>query len=223
MADIATAVLSGVGVALQAVRQFLSNPSITYTDPVTGISQTVTIQATAFKELLSNQASKLLLVDVARGKSFLNDNIAPMPRIWQIEGFLFPLIPTTPLVDQIALESIKETLRTASDSRQLVQFKPVATSIASQFVDAFQSLLSQSVTGTIPVVILDIEMALDPLVVNKAPIKITLQKMDTLTAVLAAGNGLVANPDGNINNPAASSSSNALGNATNAVTTTGGF
>ncbi len=173
------------------------------------------MNATRFKEVLSNQASKMLLVDVSKGKTFLNDNIAPMPRVWEIEGFLFPLVSFTALTDQILLETVKDTLRAASDSRQLVQFKPVTTSIASQFSQAFTSLVNQSVTGTVPVVILSIEFDLDPTVQNKAPFRMTLQKIDTLSSQTAIGASMSATPDGNLTNPAAAPGSNVLGNTAN--------
>lgn len=217
--SLASAVLSGSVVALGLVRQFLSNPSITYTpvdsNGVVGIPQTVVFQVTGFREKLQNQASKMLLVDVSVGKSFLNDNIAPMPRVWEMEGFLFPLIAVTPIVDQITLEIVKETLRQASDSRQIVQFKPVTTSILSQFSQAFQSLQSQSVTGTVPVVILDIEFTLDPTIINKAPVRITVQRINTLSASYAFSTTLTALPDGQPSNPASSPVSSSFGNTPN--------
>lgn len=226
MADLGAAVLSGSVVALNYVRQFLSYPSITYipvTNGIPGVPQTVLMQVTKFDELLSNQASKMLLIDVAKGKSFLNDNIAPMPRVWEMEGYLFPLIAITPLVDQISLEALKQTLRDASDSRQTVQFKPVATSILSQFSQAYQSLANGTVTGTISVVMLSVKFSLDPTVLNKAPFTMTLQKIDTLSAVLDAGNNLIASPNGTLDNAAADASSNALGNTANAIVPAGGF
>ncbi|ADX42557.1 hypothetical protein [Tetrasphaera phage TJE1] len=218
MADLATAVLSGASVALNLVRQFLSNPSITYVPVVNGVPgppQTVVMQVEVFDELLANQASKMLLIDVSKGKSFLNDNIAPLPRVWEIKGYLFPLIPVTPLVDQISLELLKQTIRDASDSRQVVQFKPVSTAITSQFFQAFQSLASQSVTGTIPAVMTSVKFSYDPTILNKTPFQMTLQKIDTLSAVLDAGNNLIASPNGSITNPAASAASNTLGNTAN--------
>lgn len=224
MADLGAAVLSGSVVALNLIRQFLSYPSITYipeTNGVPGVPQTVLFQVERFEEILANQASKMLLIDVAKGKSFLNDNIAPMPRVWEMEGYLFPLIAVTPLVDQISLEALKQTLRDASDSRQLVQFKPVVTSILSQFSQAYQSLANQTVTGTIPVVMLNITFSLNPTIINKAPFKMTLQKIDTLSAVLDAGNNLVASPNGTLDNAAASAESNSLGNTANATVPAG--
>jgi hypothetical protein len=179
------------------------------------ISQTVVMQATRYREVLANQASKMLLVDVSKGKSFLNDNIAPMPRVWEIEGFLFPLAPFIPITDQIQLEALKDTLRQASDSRQLIQFKPVATSIFSQFSQAFTSIASGKITGTIPVVILSIEFELDSTVQNKAPFRMTLQKIDTLSSLTAVGSAVSASPDGTLNNASASPSSNVLGNTAN--------
>jgi len=226
MAELGALVLSGSSIALNYVRQFLGYPSITYipvTDGIPGVPQTVLMQVTRFDELLANQASKMLLIDVAKGKSFLNDNIAPMPRVWEMEGYLFPLIAVTPLVDQISLEGLKQTLRDASDSRQLVQFKPVVTSILSQFSQAYQSLANQSVTGTVSVVMLNIKFSLDPTVLNKAPFTMTLQKIDTLSAVLDAGNNLVASPNGTLDNAAASAESNSLGNTANATVPAGGL
>ncbi len=217
--SLASAVLSGSVVALGLIRQFLSNPSITYipvdANGIPGLPQTVVFEVTAFREKLSNQASKMLLVDVSVGKSFLNDNIAPMPRVWEMEGYLFPLIAVAPLVDQIGLEIIKETLRQASDSRQIVQFKPVTTSILAQFSQAFQSLTSQSVTGTVPVAILDIDFNLDPLIVNKAPVRITVQRINTLSASYAFGTQLTALPSGSPTNPASSPGSSVLGSSPN--------
>lgn len=219
MANLARAVISGSLAALRIVRQYLSNPAIIYT-PVTPIgvqlpSQTVVMQATRFKEMLSNQASKMLLVDVSQGKSFLNDNIAPNPRMWEVEGYLFPLVPFIPTTDQIQLEGLKDTLRQASDSRQLVQFKPVATSIASQFSQAYDAIANQKITGTISVVILSIEFDTDPTIQNKAPFRMTLMKVDRLSETTIFGALLAATPDGNLGNPAASASSNTLGNTAN--------
>lgn len=226
MADLGAAVLSGSVVALNLVRQFLSYPSITYIptiDGIPGVPQTVLLQVTKFDELLSNQASKMLLIDIAKGKSFLNDNIDPMPRVWEMEGYLFPLIAVTPMVDQISLEALKQTLRDASDSRQTVQFKPVVTSILSQFSQAYQSLANQTVTGTVSVVMLNVKFSLDPTVLNKAPFSMTLQKIDTLSAVLDAGNNLIASPNGTLDNPAASAESNVQGNTANALVPVGAF
>lgn len=226
--SLATAFISGSVVALGLVRQFLSNPSLTYipvdSNGVPDIPQTVVFEVSKFDELLANQASKMLLVDIAKGKSFLNDNIAPMPRVWQLEGWLFPLISVLPLVDQIALEILKQTIRDASDSRQLVQLKPVATAITSQFTQAYQSLANQTVTGTIPVVILDCKFGYDPLIANKTPFTMTLQKIDTLSTSLSFGTALAASPDGTLDNASASAASNSLGNTTNtALPATTGF
>jgi hypothetical protein len=221
MADITRAVISGSLAALRLVRQYLSNPALIYTPngdlglSTALISQTVVMQATRYREVLANQASKMLLVDVSKGKSFLNDNIAPMPRVWEIEGFLFPLAPFIPITDQIQLEALKDTLRQASDSRQLIQFKPVATSIFSQFSQVYDALVGGKITGTIPVVILSIEFEMDSTVQNKAPFRLTLQKIDTLSSATASGSVLSASPDGVLGNPAAAPSSNVLGNTAN--------
>lgn len=215
MANIATAVIQGSGVALNLVRQFLSYPSITYVPVINGVlgtPQTVLMQVEGFRELLANQVSKMLLIDISKGKSFISDNNAPLPRVWQMEGYLFPLISVLPIIDQISLEILKQTLRDASDSRQLVQFKPVVTSVLSQFSQGFQSIASGSITGTVPVMILDIEFSLSPVILNKAPFKMTVQKIDQLSAVLNAGNNVVASPDGTLNNPAARPASNTQGN-----------
>lgn len=218
MASLAQSVVNAVPTALRLVRQFLSYPSITFipvTNGIPGAPQTVLFQVEEFKEILQNQASKMLLIDISKGKNFLNDNIAPLPRVWTMKGYLFPLLATIPIVDQIGLEALKQTLRDASDSRQLVQFKPVTTDVLSQFSQGFQSLASGSVTGTVPVVMLDIEFETSPVIQNKAPFQMTVQKIDTLSAVLNAGNNTAASPDGNLINPAASAESNNLGNTTN--------
>lgn len=219
MADLTRAIISGSIAALRLVRQYLSNPAIIYR-PITqtGIplpTQTVVMQAVKFKEILANQASKMLLVDVSKGKAFLNDNIAPLPRVWEIEGFLFPLVPFIPATDQIQLEALKDTLRQASDSRQMVQFKPVTTSIASQFAQAYDATANQKITGTLAVVILNIEFDLDATIQNKAPFRMTLQKMDTLSSITAIGALMTATPDGVLGNPSAAPSSNVLGNTAN--------
>lgn len=198
MAGIAEAVLSGSGAALAFIRQYLSNPSITYTDPNTGISQTVTIQATGYEEILQNQVSKMLLVDVSKGKTFINDNIAPQPRAWEITGYLFPLVPSVIMIDQIVLQGIQDTLRAASDSRQLVDFRPIASSITAQFSQAF-GVLGNSITGTIKVAIESITFSLDPAVQNKIPVKMKLQKVNTLTASIPNGNDVLATPNGQEN------------------------
>lgn len=221
MATLAQAIISGSAAALRVVRQYLSNPAIIVTPTTSqGLplpSQIVFMQVTGFQELLSNQVSKMLLVDISKGKSFLNDNIAPMPRVWKLTGYLFPAVPLIQATDQIQLEYLKETLRTASRSRQLVQFKPVVTSVTAQFSQVYDALLNQKVTGTIPVSILDITFSLDAEIQNKAPFTMTLQEMDTLSAQLNFGSGLVATPDGALNNAAAPASSNALGNTSNVV------
>ena len=221
--SLASAVLSGSVVALGLIRQFLSNPSITYipvdANGVPGLPQTVVFEVTKFRERLANQVSKMLLVDVSVGKSFLSDNIAPQPRVWEMEGFLFPLIPVAPLVDQIGLEIIKETLRQASDSRQIVQFKPVTTSNLAQFSQAFQSFASQSVTGTLQVAIVDIDFDLDPLIINKAPVRMSVQRMNRLSASYAFGTQLTALPSGSPTNPASSPDSSNLGNTPNTQVT----
>jgi len=207
--------------ALRIVRQYLSNPALIFR-PVTALgfplpTQVVVMQATSFRETLSVQASKMLLVDVSQGKSFLNDNVAPMPTVWEIEGFLFPLVPSIPDVDQIQLEALKDTVRQAMNSRQLVQFKPVSTSIVSQFSQVFQSIAGGSITGTIPVIVTSVDFTLDPVIQNKAPFRMTIQKIDTLSSFLTSGPTLAQTPDGNLTNPAASAQSNSLGNTVNAV------
>lgn len=224
MATLAQAVISRSLAALRLIRQYLSNPSITFI-PMTsaGVAlppQTVVMQATKFREVWTNQASKMLLVDVSKGKTFLNDNIAPMPTTWEIEGFLFPYIAVTPMVDQIGLEALKDTLRQAMTSRQQVQFKPVTTSIVSQFSDAFRSIANGSVTGTVPVVITSLEFELDPTVQNKAPFRMSIQKINVLSSYTAIGEVVTASPDGVPTNPAAAPSSNSQGNTTNETATT---
>lgn len=219
MASLAQAIFSGSAAALRVARQYLSNPAIIMTPKTAqGLplpSQIVFMQVTGFQELLSNQISKMLLVDVSKGKTFLNDNFAPLPRVWKLSGYLFPAAPLIQATDQIQLEYLKETLRTASNSRQMVQFKPVVTSVASQFSQLYDAVFNQKVTGTIPVGIMDIQFSFDPEIQNKAPFTMTLQEMNELTAQLAFGDGLVATPDGTLNNSAAAASSNALGNTTN--------
>ncbi len=205
MAGIAEAVLSGSGAALAFIRQYLANPSITYTNKL-GVSQTVSIESVSYKEVLQNTVSKMLLVDVSQGKQFINDNIAPQPSTWEIQGYLYPLLPSITMVDQIILEGIQETLRKASKSRQLIDFRPLASSVTAQFTQAFNDLAGGKVTGTIKAAIESIEFALDPSVNNKIPITIKIQEVNTLTALIALGNEAISTPNGGlnpINNPAA--------------------
>lgn len=217
------AVVSGSLAAIRIVRQFLSLPAIIYR-PVTDTgfplpSQIVFLQTTSYRELLPSQVSKMLLVDVSRGKSFINDNIAPLPRAWAIEGFLFPAVPIIPATDQIQLEGLKETLRQASRSRQQVEFRPVATSITAQFSQVFDAIANQKITGTVSVAMENLEFDTDPTIGNKAPFRMTLLEMDSLSAQIITGQTLSsASPDGALTNPAASPLSNPQGNTANIQT-----
>lgn len=224
MASLAQAVIDGTSAAIRIVRQFLSNPAI-ITTPIsdTGLplpSQVVFIQATGFREIGQNQVSKMLLVNVAKGKEFKSDNIAPLPRVWEIEGFLFPAIPSITLIDQIQLEGLKNTLRAARISRQPVQFKPVTTDISSQFSTAF-NVIGGKVTGTIEVAIENMEFDSDPTIQNKVPVKMTLMEMNSLNQTTNQSGVSSATPDGNLGNSAASPASNNLGNTSNVPATVG--
>lgn len=218
MPSLTQAIVNGSLTALRMVRQFLSNPIIIYQPQSKyGIPvppQVVVMEARVHKETLSNQASKMLLVDVTQGKSYVNDNIAPMPRVWRIEGYLFPLLPLIPATDQIQFEVFKQTLRDAANSRQLVQFKPATTDVGSQFGQAFQSIVAGSITGTISVVILDLEFDTLPEVQNKAPFTMMVQEIDTLTTFSSLAASLSQSPDGSLTNPYAAPASNALGVST---------
>lgn len=218
MASFPQAIVAGSLTALRLVRQFLSNPIIVYQpasqNGIPSPPQIVVMEVSKHEEIISNQASKMLLVDVSKGKSFINDNIAPMPRVWQLEGFLFPFIPLIPATDQIQFEVFKQTIREAARSRQLVQFKPATTDIASQFGQAFNSIIAGSVTGTLSVVILEVRFQTRSDVQNKAPFTMTVQEMDTLNAYSSVAASLSQSPDGSLTNPASSPSSNSLGVST---------
>jgi len=126
------------------------------------------------------QASKQMLVSSSRGgKIVVNDNIAVMPTVWTIEGYLsddlFNYLIAIPIFSSIAntlsLTYQKNTIIQAHKSRLAIEFRPMDNSV-SQYI------------GMNPkVAITKLEFPMVPECSNAIPISLTLQELTQLELI----------------------------------------
>jgi hypothetical protein len=166
--------------ALTLVKQYLSNPSITILDPTTGLpTGVVFLQALTYSESAQNTVSQMVLVNVGRGKEYVFDNIAPLPRKFTISGYLYPQvlsgaeISTIADIDAVIVEGYRQKLRDARTSRSLVLFKPAAGS-------AIGAIQSMATGALVTCAIESLELPLNPEITNRGLINITLVEITEL-------------------------------------------
>ncbi len=92
--SLSSQVVSGSISALNLIKNYLDNPSISpqdiyYTLPYPNSLKTVAFQCEKYRELLPSDISQQLIIDSSAGKKlYVTDNIAPRPRTWEISGYI---------------------------------------------------------------------------------------------------------------------------------------
>jgi hypothetical protein len=136
----------------------------------------VPIQTSRYRVRMTSEVSKHVLVDTTGLKKFVNDNVAPGPHEWYIEGYIggeisgaaIEHIGRSELMPSIMLA--RAILESAYQSRAVVPF-----------IDAEQKAWTT-------VVIQDFECEKTPDVQNRLMVRITLRELNILSAsVLPAG------------------------------------
>lgn len=155
-----------IGTALNLLKQFLTQPM------VAGIS----IQSEVFECEMEAEVSRHVLVDLTGGKKFINDNVAPGPRTWRIEGYVggFPGELSSLFMPSIPIS--RAVLEAAYLSRAPVPFKdPSSVAYTNVLVSYFW-------------------YAWRPEVQNRMPVKLRLQELYVLTAPISTAIESAANP-----------------------------
>jgi hypothetical protein len=129
----------------------------------------VPIQTYQYRAHETAEVSKHVLVDLTGGKKFVNDNIAPGPHVWTLEGFIgglpIELIGRPELMP--SLKFFRDMLETAYISRAPVQF-----------VDA-------DLFAWANCAIEELEFENDPTVQNRVFVKVTVRELTILTATVS--------------------------------------
>ncbi len=170
--SLSSQVISGSVTALNLIKNYLANPSIAEAllpspipaqDPI----RTVAIQCESYKEVLDADVSNQLIVDVNKGKTYISDNIAPKPRVWELKGYIgaapYELI-ASPIL-QITQSQKLAYLRGMYKSRQMLVFR---TKNGAELV--YVGMKNLSIDS-------------DPAVQNRIPITMTLQEIPILSYV----------------------------------------
>lgn len=192
--------ISGSVQVLNLIKNYIENPRISadLTEgwagyPIADPFTTVVILGSTFHEIGDDDISTQLIVNEGTGgKTWVSDNIAPKPRMWELRGYIGPSplaeiatvvngIPlgelATPLI-QSDLQASKRKLRDMRNSRQVLVFQ---TPNGEELVWVGMKHL-------------DIEK--DPLIQNQIPVVMTLQEMPLLQFNTG---GLAGIPSGSAN------------------------
>jgi hypothetical protein len=143
------------GEALQLISQFLTQPSVAG----------VTIQSTRFESTMEAEVSKHVLIDLTQGKHIVNDNVAPGPRSWSIEGYIGGSTAEVSSRFMPSLLVSRAILENAFLARQLVTLRDPS---ARNFQVVIQSFWYST----------------QPEVANRVPVKLALQEVLSLSVQL---------------------------------------
>ena len=92
--SITSQIITGSISALNLIKNYLDNPSISPQTPDNNLplpvsKKTVSLQCESYKETLPSDISQQLIIDSNAGKKlYVSDNIAPRPRTWDIKGYI---------------------------------------------------------------------------------------------------------------------------------------
>ena len=129
--SISTQAISGSISALNLIKNYLDNPSLSIAVKAASIPMilpgtTVSLQCEKYKENLPSEISQQLIIDSSKGlKLYVSDNIAPKPRTWEISGYIaaapYELIASPVL--QITQAVKIALLRQMRDTREMIVFR----------------------------------------------------------------------------------------------------
>lgn len=108
--SIYTLIASGSAAALHLIRKFVAMPSLAG----------VRIEPTVFEPEIQSAVSKKVLVDLTLGKKTVNDNVAPGPHEWEIEGYIGGLPFEMSSVFMPSLRAFRDAIDAAVLSRQIL-------------------------------------------------------------------------------------------------------
>ena len=126
----------------------------------------VPVQCYQFRATETAEVSKHVLVDLTGGKHFINDNIAPGPHVWALEGYVGGLP-----IELVGRPEIMPSLR-------LMHYM-LETAYASRAPVAF---MDADLAAWPTVAIEELQFEKDPLVQNREIVKITLRELTILSA-----------------------------------------
>ena len=149
------------GPVLQLIKNYLTQPTVAF----------VAIQATRFETTMEADVSKKVIIDLTRGKHIVNDNVAPGPRTWEVEGFVGGMPGELSSYFMPSLVIFTAMLEAAYLSRQQVPLKDPSGRM-------FQVVISRFWYST------------QPEVQNRVPVRLTLQEIYTLSVLTLAANAL---------------------------------
>ena len=132
----------------------------------------VRIEATRFERTIEADVSKHVLVDITQGKKTVNDNVAPGPRTWQIEGY----IGGTPL------ELTSLYMPSLAEQRDLLDAAATAREIVTLMDPEFR---------TWQVVIASFYHSKEPDTANRVPVRLSVQEVNVLTVGVTVGDPVV--------------------------------
>lgn len=146
----------------------------------------VPIQVYKYVPRQNAEVSKHVLVDLTGGKKFVNDNIAPGPHEWQLEGYIggFPIEAVGRYEIMPSINTMRDILDTAFQSRQTVTF-----------IDADRKLWPM-------VAIEDFQQERTPDVQNRLQVRLTIRELNVLSVtavvqqVASAAAPVVGSTDG---------------------------
>jgi len=109
---LANLITSSSAAALALIKQYVGIPYIAG----------VPVQATRFRRLAQADVAQHMLIDLSNGKQFVNDNIAPGPFKWHIDGYLGTLPIELTSLFMPSIKMFRNKLDKAFLSRELIDF-----------------------------------------------------------------------------------------------------
>jgi hypothetical protein len=181
--SLSTQIITGSISALNLIKNYSANPSIapalgTYLqqDTVKGV---VSLQCESYKEVMDADISTQLIVDVKKGRTWISDNIAPKPRVWELKGYIgaapWEMI-ASPVLQTTQAQKLAN-LRAMYKSREMLVFR---TKNGQELV--YVGMRNLSIDS-------------NPAVQNRIPFSMTVQEVPVLSYV----DGQLGIPEGTSN------------------------
>lgn len=161
-------IVTGSQTAIDLIKNYLANPSIA--PSINGLpkqdpTKIVVLECESYKEDLDSDISNQLIVDINVGKTWISDNIAPKPRVFNLKGLIgvAPYEKITSPVLQVTQAKALGFLREMRNSREMLVFN------------------TKNQTESILVGISALSIDSDPLVQNRIPFTMTLKEIPILS------------------------------------------
>lgn len=155
---LANLIASHSAVALTLIKQYIGVPWLAG----------VPISATRFRRSTRADVARHVLIDLTAGKQYVNDNVAPGPRTWEIAGYIGGLPLELTSLFMPSLNMFRDMIDKAYYSRQLVDFMDPDFKRWKVVIERF-------------------EYEKEPDTQNRLTIAVTLSEINVLTALIAPG------------------------------------